>query len=100
MMEGRRRNFPKALGLAVNIRGVVSGVLGVAARAARVHAVRGDLEDASAGPRCDPGEKVGEQGIDPDRAFDLVGPVVFLSSAMSSYVTGATLAVDGGYLAV
>ncbi len=31
---------------------------------------------------------------------DLVGPVVFLSSAMSSYVTGATLAVDGGYLAV
>lgn len=31
---------------------------------------------------------------------DLVGPVVFLSSAMSAYVTGVTLAVDGGFLAI
>ena len=31
---------------------------------------------------------------------DLVGPVVFLCSGMSAYVTGATLAVDGGFLAV
>ncbi len=31
---------------------------------------------------------------------DLVGPVVFLSSGMSAYVTGTTLAVDGGFLAV
>jgi NAD(P)-dependent dehydrogenase (short-subunit alcohol dehydrogenase family) len=30
---------------------------------------------------------------------DLVGPVVFLSSDMSGYVTGVTLAVDGGFLA-
>ncbi len=30
---------------------------------------------------------------------DLVGPVVFLSSSMSAYVTGVTLAVDGGFLA-
>lgn len=29
---------------------------------------------------------------------DLVGPVVFLSSPMSAYVTGATLLADGGYL--
>ncbi|MBI1394670.1 MAG: glucose 1-dehydrogenase [Betaproteobacteria bacterium] len=31
---------------------------------------------------------------------DLVGPIVFLSSSMSEYVTGVTLAVDGGFLAV
>lgn len=31
---------------------------------------------------------------------ELVGPVVFLCSPMSTYVTGTTLVVDGGYLAV
>ena len=29
---------------------------------------------------------------------DIAGPVVFLASPMSAYVTGATLVVDGGYL--
>jgi NAD(P)-dependent dehydrogenase (short-subunit alcohol dehydrogenase family) len=29
---------------------------------------------------------------------DIAGPVVFLASSMSAYVTGATLVVDGGYL--
>jgi NAD(P)-dependent dehydrogenase (short-subunit alcohol dehydrogenase family) len=31
---------------------------------------------------------------------ELVGPVVFLASEMASYVTGTTLVVDGGFLAV
>jgi NAD(P)-dependent dehydrogenase (short-subunit alcohol dehydrogenase family) len=31
---------------------------------------------------------------------ELIGPVVFLSSSMSEYVTGVTLAVDGGFLAI
>ncbi|MCR8721574.1 SDR family oxidoreductase [Pseudomonas syringae] len=29
---------------------------------------------------------------------ELVGPIVFLSSEQSSFVTGVTLAVDGGFL--
>ncbi|MFM0489370.1 SDR family NAD(P)-dependent oxidoreductase [Paraburkholderia graminis] len=31
---------------------------------------------------------------------DLVGPTIFLASGMSRYVTGVTLAVDGGFLAI
>lgn len=34
------------------------------------------------------------------QTVDLVGPVIFLASDMSRYVTGITLPVDGGFLAV
>ena len=33
-------------------------------------------------------------------AEDLVGPVLFLASSLSAYVTGVMLPVDGGFLAV
>jgi NAD(P)-dependent dehydrogenase (short-subunit alcohol dehydrogenase family) len=33
-------------------------------------------------------------------ADELAGPAVFLASSMSSFVTGAMLPVDGGFLAL
>ncbi|MGO9768326.1 MAG: SDR family NAD(P)-dependent oxidoreductase [Roseiarcus sp.] len=36
----------------------------------------------------------------PGQANEITGPVIFLASAMSSYITGAILPVDGGFLAV
>ena len=57
----------------------------------RVHA-RGSAKLASFMQRIPLG-RVGQ----PD---DLVGPVVFLASSMARYVTGVSLPVDGGFLAV
>ena len=35
------------------------------------------------------------RGGEPD---EIVGPILFLTSAMASYVTGVILPVDGGFL--
>jgi len=54
--------------------------------------------------RSDPARLAGFLGRTPigrvGQPDELVGPVVFLASAMASYVNGATLPVDGGFLAV
>ncbi len=42
---------------------------------------------------CTPMKRWGEP-------IDLAGPALFLCSAAAAFITGATLAVDGGYLAV
>jgi NAD(P)-dependent dehydrogenase (short-subunit alcohol dehydrogenase family) len=53
--------------------------------------------------RNDPARLAGFMGRTPlgrvGEPDELVGPVVFLVSGMSSYVTGVTLPVDGGFLA-
>jgi NAD(P)-dependent dehydrogenase (short-subunit alcohol dehydrogenase family) len=54
--------------------------------------------------RNDPGRLAGFLGRTPlgrvGQPEELVGPVVFLVSEMASYVSGVTLPVDGGFLAV
>ncbi|AOB37960.1 SDR family oxidoreductase [Bordetella parapertussis] len=72
----------------------------------RVNAVApGVIETAmTQSSRDDPQRRGALMARIPMRRFgspqDLVGPVTFLASPMSAYVTGAVLAVDGGFLAV
>lgn len=78
----------------------------LAADGIRVNAIApGVIETPMTGPtRTKQEHSNGFLGRIPMRRFgmteELVGPVVFLASRMASYVTGATLPVDGGYLAV
>jgi len=77
----------------------------LAADGIRVNAVApGFFETAmTAGTRADPGRMAGFLSRTPLRRMgqpeELAGPVVFLASRLSSYVTGAILPVDGGLLA-
>ncbi len=72
----------------------------------RVNALApGVIETAmTEGTRNDPARLAGFLGRTPlgrvGQPAELVGPVVFLASDMASYVNGATLPVDGGFLAV
>jgi NAD(P)-dependent dehydrogenase (short-subunit alcohol dehydrogenase family) len=58
----------------------------------------------TAGTREDPARLSGFMSRTPlgrvGQPDELIGPVIFLASAMSSYVNGAILPVDGGFLAV
>lgn len=72
----------------------------------RVNALApGVIETAmTEGTRNDPARLAGFLGRTPlgrvGQPAELVGPVIFLASDMASYVNGATLPVDGGFLAV
>lgn len=71
----------------------------------RVNAIAPGFFDTemTAGTRAKPEMLNYFMGRTPMRRFgdpsELVGPVLFLASEMSSFVTGAVLAVDGGFLA-
>jgi NAD(P)-dependent dehydrogenase (short-subunit alcohol dehydrogenase family) len=72
----------------------------------RVNAIApGVIETAmTEATRNDPARLAGFLGRTPlgrvGQPDELIGPVVFLASSMASYVTGTTLPVDGGFLAV
>lgn len=73
----------------IRVNGIAPGVIATPMTAA----TRADPTRIGAFLAHTPMGRVGE----PD---ELVGPVLFLASSLSSYVTGAMLPVDGGYLAV
>ncbi|KQP38939.1 SDR family NAD(P)-dependent oxidoreductase [Pseudorhodoferax sp. Leaf274] len=79
--------------------------LELAPRGVRVNAIAPGViaTEMTAAARQDPARSQYLMGRIPMGRYgqpgDLVGPAVFLASSMSSYMTGAVLNVDGGYLA-
>ncbi|MGH6816025.1 MAG: SDR family NAD(P)-dependent oxidoreductase [Hyphomicrobiaceae bacterium] len=73
----------------IRVNAVAPGVI----ETAMTEATRADPDRLAAFMKRIPLGRVGQ----PE---DVVGPVLFLASPMASYVTGAILPVDGGYLAV
>lgn len=80
--------------------------LELAAQGIRVNAVAPGVMETpmTEGSRNDPARRAYLMTRIPMKRFgapsELVGPVVFLTSPMASYVTGTVVNVDGGYLAV
>jgi NAD(P)-dependent dehydrogenase (short-subunit alcohol dehydrogenase family) len=80
--------------------------LELAADGVRVNAIApGWFEtDMTAGTRADPARHATALARVPMGRFgdpaELIGPVAFLASPMSSYVTGIVMPVDGGLLAL
>ncbi len=91
--KGAIRQFTKALAIelaadGIRVNGIAPGVIATP----MTEATRGDETAISRFMQHTPLGRVGQ----PE---ELVGPVLFLVSALSSYVTGTMLPVDGGYLA-
>lgn len=91
--KGAIRQFTKALAIelaadGIRVNAIAPGVIATP----MTEATRNDANAIGRFLQHTPMGRVGE----PD---ELVGPVVFLVSRLSSYVTGTMLPVDGGYLA-
>ena len=90
--KGAISQFTKALAAELAMHGVrVNAIAPGLIRTPLTAAATGDLAKRDAFLQHVPMGRAGE-------AAELVGPVLFLASDAASYITGAVLPVDGGYL--
>jgi NAD(P)-dependent dehydrogenase (short-subunit alcohol dehydrogenase family) len=102
-LQGRASAYAASKGALVQYTRALAVELGAAQ--VRVNAIAPGFFNTqmTAGTRADASRYAHFTGRTPMGRFgdpeELVGPVLFLASSMSSFVTGAVLAVDGGLLA-